>query len=199
MIQMDILEGLLGSRSRAEVIRLLFERPERELYLREIFRLSGLSIRPIQEELSHLHDLGLLQVRKDGNRLYYTANSQNPLFPELKSLVEKTSGYRALLTRALKDPEIDAAFVFGSIAAGNAKSTSDLDLFVVGTIGLRKLTKLLSGLSERLGREINPHVLLPAELEKRRKAKDHFVSSVMASKKVFLIGDENELKRLGKE
>jgi predicted nucleotidyltransferase len=195
---MDLLQ-IVGSRARAEIFKLLFESAESELYLRELERRSGLTVGSIQQELSHLLEAGLVKSRKDGNRLYYRANSENPIFPEIRSLVEKTAGYREILKRALADPEIRLAFIFGSVASGKAKPGSDLDLYVVGDLGLRKLTKLLSGLSERIGRVINPHVISVQELSRKVGGKDHFISNLMESQKIFLIGDENEFKRMGKK
>ena len=87
--------------------------------------------------------------------------------------------------------------MFGSVAAGTAGAESDIDLLVVGDIGLRKLSELLAGVGDRLGREINPHVLTPAEFAKRARAKEHFVSSVMRSKKIFVKGSEHELDAMG--
>jgi hypothetical protein len=196
---MDTLTLLLGSQGRAEVLRLLFSQPGTEIYLREIVRRSGLSPRTIQQELALLKGQELLLSRKDGNRLYYRANPEHPLFPELRALVEKTSGYQAILRSALADPDIQFAFVFGSVAAGTAKAESDLDLFVIGSIGLRKLSRLLVGCSDQVGRVINPHVVTTDEWIRKTKDRDHFVSRVLASKKVFVIGTEHDLKQLGKK
>ena len=193
------LADIIGSKSRAEIFRLLFEQVGKELYLREIHRQSGMSIRPIQQELSNLQSIGLIKTREDGNRVYYRANTEHPLFPEIRSLVEKTTGFRALLQKALVDPHVRFAFIFGSVASSKAKAGSDLDLFVIGELGLRKVTKLLSGTSDRIGREVNPHVMSVQEFIKRTQANDHFVSNIMDSEKMFLIGVEDELKRLGKE
>jgi uncharacterized protein len=195
---MDLIQ-IVGSRARAEIFKLLFESVESEYYLRELERKSGLTVGSIQQELAHLLEAGLVKARKDGNRLYYRANTEHPLFPEIRSLVEKTAGFREILKRALNDPEIKMVFIFGSVASGKAKPESDLDLFVVGDLGLRKLTKLLSGLSERLGRVINPQVMSVQELSRKMAEKDHFISSLINTQKIFLIGDENEFKRMGKK
>lgn len=194
---MDPLTGIVGSKSRSEVFRLLFEQPGKELYLRELHRHTGLSIRPIQQELGNLETIGLIKARRDGNRVYYSANTEHPLFPEIRGLVEKTTGVKAILERALHDPNVKVAFIFGSVATGTAKPGSDLDLFVIGDLGLRKLTKLLSGVTDQVGREINPHVMTAEEFGRKYRTKDHFISNVMESAKTFLIADENELKRLG--
>ena len=143
--------------------------------------------------------MGLLKTREDGNRLYFRANGGHPFFPEIRSLVEKTTGAPALLREALSDPGIRVAFIFGLTASGQEKPESDIDLFVIGDIGLRKLAKLLHGMTDRLGREVNPHVLSPEEFFQKVQKRDHFVANVIGSKKVFVIGDESELKRLGKK
>lgn len=196
---MDSLAALIGSRARAEIFRLLFQRPGTELYLRELHRRSGLSIRPIQQELSKLAAIGLVNLRNDGNRVYYGANMAHPLAPEIRSLVEKTSGVSAVLESALSQPGVEIAFVFGSVASGRARPDSDLDLFVVGDIGLRKVSKLISGVSERIGREINPHVMTRKELSSKALRGDHFLSNVLGSKKQFIVGTEDELRDLGEK
>ncbi len=86
-----------------------------------------------------------------------------------------------------------AAFVFGSLAKGDAKAESDVDLMVIGELGLRPLTKLISGIAEKVGREINPHVMTPQEFSKRRREKDHFVFSVLSAPRIFVKGTDHEL------
>jgi DNA-binding transcriptional ArsR family regulator len=196
---MDKLATLIGSKTRAEIFRLLFQRAGTELYLREIQRRSGVSVRPVQQELSKLSQMGLVKLRNDGNRIYYGANTEHPLFPEIRSIVEKTSGVSALLERALGGPGVENAFIFGSVGAGTARPDSDLDLFVVGEVGLRTLVKRLGGMSERVGRVINPHVMSKEEFSRKARKKDHFVSNVLGAQKAFLIGTEDELRRLAKK
>ncbi len=89
------------------------------------------------------------------------------------------------------------AFVFGSIAAGNAHAGSDVDLMVIGSLGLRSVTKLLAGVASSLGREVNPHVIGIEEFRRRRDEKEHFISSVLASPKIFVKGAAGDLEKLG--
>ncbi|MFC1877710.1 toxin-antitoxin system toxin subunit, partial [Thermodesulfobacteriota bacterium] len=65
-----------------------------------------------------------------------------------------------------------------------------------GEIGLRSLSLLLQGLAEDFGREINPYVLLPKEFINRKSETEHFISKVLVSPKLFIIGDENDLKTM---
>ena len=69
---------------------------------------------------------------------------------------------------------------------------------IVGSVGLRRLTQLLLGVAERLGREINPHILTPEEFKGRNLKNDHFVTAVLASPKLFVIGTEHELEAMGR-
>jgi predicted nucleotidyltransferase len=113
-------------------------------------------------------------------------------------MVLKTSGLVGVLQEALTHSGIRLAFVFGSMARGNGKAGSDVDLMVIGTISLRQLGKLLSGLAMKLGREVNPHVLPPEEFVKRRKTREHFITTVLSEPRLFVIGSEDELKAMGR-
>jgi predicted nucleotidyltransferase len=195
---MNRLAELLSSRARAEIFRLLFGGAAEELHVREIERRSGLNDSTIRQELSKLKRLDLVRSRKDSNRIYYSAKTENPLYPDIRNLMLKTSGLFDVLKHALKDKRIHVAFVFGSVAAGEEKSGSDVDLMVIGNFGLRELSGLLSGIEEKIGREVNPHVLQEAEFRRRIRSKEHFVSNVMESKKFFIIGSQNDLETMGK-
>ena len=141
---------------------------------------------------------GLVTARRDGNRLYYQANKENPVYGDLRNIVLKTAGLANVLQGALRTPGVELAFVFGSIASETARPESDVDLLVIGTVGLRRVAQLLSGLAEKLGREINPHVMTKDEFKRRKDTADHFISSVLASPRLFVIGSEHELAGLGK-
>jgi predicted nucleotidyltransferase len=195
---MSLLAELLSSRARAEIFRLLLSGTGEELHVREIERRSGLNDSTLRQELRKLVRLDLVQSRRDSNRVYYRAKTENPLYPEIRNLVLKTSGLADALKSTLKDKRIRVAFVFGSVARGEEKAGSDVDLMVIGQLGLRDLSRLLSGIEEKIGREVNPHVLHEEEFRKRVRAKEHFVSSVMESPKIFIIGSHHELEAMGR-
>jgi predicted nucleotidyltransferase/DNA-binding HxlR family transcriptional regulator len=194
---MNRLAELLSSRARAEIFRLLFSGAGEELHVREIERRSGLNDSTLRQELRKLVRLELVQSRRDSNRVYYRAKTESPLYPEIRNLVLKTSGLADVLKSALMDKRIRVAFVFGSIASGEEKAGSDVDLMVIGQLGLRDLSRLLSGIEEKIGREVNPHVLREEEFRKRIRAKEHFVSSIMDIPKIFIIGSQRELEAMG--
>jgi predicted nucleotidyltransferase len=195
---MNVLAELFSSRVRAEIFRCLFSGTAEELHMRELERRSGCAIGTIQAELKKLVRLDLVVSRRDGNRLYYGARTTHPLYADLCSLVRKTVGVVGVIQAALVDCDgIDSAFVFGSLASGHEKAVSDVDLMVIGTVGLRSLSGKLAEVAQTCGREINPHILSVEEFRTRIKQNDHFLSNVMRSKKLFVRGGEDDLARLG--
>jgi predicted nucleotidyltransferase/DNA-binding transcriptional ArsR family regulator len=193
---MNLLAEILSSNTRSEFFRLLFGLEQKEYYLREIAKCSGLTIGTIQQEARKLEALGLIQKRRDGNRTYFSANKDHPIFQEIHQLVLKTTGLMSVLKYYLTDPTIQFAFVFGSIATGKAQAGSDIDLFIIGDIGLRTLSKYLTDPSQIIGREINPYTLSIKELSAKIIDQDHFVTTVINSNKLFIKGDENEFREL---
>ena len=194
---MSMLPDILSSRARAEIFRLLFGVSSQELHMRELERRSGLALGTIQQELKKLEGMELLVARKDGNRVYYSANNAHPLYEDIRSLVLKTSGLIEVLREALSRRSVAAAFVFGSVARGEEGAKGDVDVMIVTDAGLKAVSGWLSGVSEKLGREVNPHVLEAGEFKRRRKSGDHFLLRVLDSPRLFVVGDDDELARLG--
>lgn len=193
---MNILGKILSSRVRADIFSLLFNGRQQELHMRAIERQSSVTFNSIRQELKKLSELDLVTSRRDGNRLYYRANTNHPLYPILSDLVAKTVGHRALLKQALSVPGIQIAFIFGSLARNEEQGESDLDLFIIGDITLRQLSSLLSGLEEKTGREINPHIFNATEFKQRQNANDHLIAQVLTGDKIFIIGTEHELDEI---
>jgi len=187
----------LSSRVRAEIFRLLFGLDEKELHMREVGRQAGLSLGTIQQDLQKLVKLDLMTTRRDGNRLYYRANTEHPLYQDIRKLVLKTAGLMEIFKSVLDREGAEVAFVFGSLARSREKAASDVDLMVIGTIGLRALSSWLSGVSEQIGREINPHTMSVEEFRQRKQKGDHFLSNVLESPKLFIIGNDNDLAATG--
>jgi predicted nucleotidyltransferase len=126
---------------------------------------------------------------------YYQANVDSPLFPDLRGLLLKTAGLIDVLAEALKPvaSKLAAAFVYGSLASGDEQSDSDVDLMIVGTLRLADLALSLRRARDLLSREINPTTYTLAEFNKKRAAKDHFLTNVLSKPKLFILGNENEL------
>ena len=90
-----------------------------------------------------------------GHQIYYRANRKNPIFAELKSILTKTSGIRDILLEGFAPLEerIKLAFVFGSIARGEEKASSDVDLMVVGELSFTDVVSAIGQIEGKLARE----------------------------------------------
>lgn len=190
----DAIAEVLFHESRRKLLALFFTRPDESFYLRHIVRLTGGTYSAIRRELGLLHKAGLLECSRTGNQLFYSANRKSPVFPELESIMRKTSGLVDVLRLALSTlrRDIKYAFVFGSFARGEQNRASDVDLMVIGPLTLRKILPRLKSAQQNLSREINPLVFSEEEFRKRVRQQDHFVSSVLASGKLFVLGEEHE-------
>jgi len=193
---MDTLTQLLSSRVRAGIFQHLFGLSRSELHVRELARRCRLNEATVRQELRKLKGLDLVYERRDGNRAYYRANNAHPLYCEIHRIVLKTTGLADVLTSVLKDGNIRVAFIFGSVANGTESAGSDIDLMVIGKIGLRKLTALLSGVSDQVGRPVNPHVMTEEEYGKRLKSHDHFVTQVLKGPKIYIVGAEDDFRAM---
>ena len=83
---MDILQRIIGSQSRAEILRLLFTPDAPTFYLRKLAREAGLSAPVIHRELQSLLELELVRQNSDGNRVNFSANTGHLLYPVLCEL-----------------------------------------------------------------------------------------------------------------
>jgi predicted nucleotidyltransferase len=102
-----------------------------------------------------------------------------------------------VLADALKPlaAKLQLVFVYGSIASGKEQSDSDIDLMVVGKVAPSELAPPLRQAREILGRAINPTVYTPAEFEKKRAAKDHFLTEVLMTPRLLVLGSEDDMGR----
>jgi predicted nucleotidyltransferase len=93
--------------------------------------------------------------------------------------------------------KINLAFVYGSVARSRETESSDVDLMVVGHVDFGDVVENLAGAQKILNREINPTVYSVKEF--RKKVRENFLKTVLSDKKLFIIGDEDDLRELGKK
>ncbi len=191
-----MLEKLFSSRARVDVLKLFLLNPDNSYYQRQISTITRKSIRGVQRELENLQKLSLIEKSIEGNRIYYKANRKCPIFEELKRIFFKSAGIAEVLKSSLKGKRIKSAFIYGSYAKGQESLLSDIDLMVIGDISSKELSGILSDPKKELMREINYAVFPTREFINKAKKKEHFLNSVLNDKKIFIIGDENELKEL---
>ena len=188
----------LFSPYRRQVLALLLLRPDERFYVRELERLTGISAGSLHRELKAMSEAGLLIREHQGNQVLYQADRSCSIFEELASIFRKTVGLGSELTTALEPiaDRIDVAFVFGSMASGTQHAKSDLDICVLGEVELLDVVKAIGSLQESLRREINPVVMSAKQFASDLANQERFAERLAAEPKIFVIGDENDLRKL---
>lgn len=183
---------------RRRVLGLLFREWERDFYQREIVQAVGCGSGAVQRELKQLTGAGIITRSERGKLVFYQANHDSPVFDDLRGLIMKTSGLADVLRKILESfsDSIEVAFIFGSMAEGADHALSDIDLIVIGDIGLRELSMELLEAQAKLNREINPIIWSAHDLRQKLADEQRFAGAVMHGRKIFLMGDEDELRRL---
>jgi uncharacterized protein len=194
------LDALLGA-NRQKLLAETLGHPERWWYLHELARTLKLRPSSIQRDLATLTAAGILSRRRNGNRVYFKADETCTIFPELRQLLLKTIGLVDVVRQALQSlsSKTDLAFVYGSIAASEERSSSDVDLMIIGQARLAEVASALRGVERQLGRSVNPTVYTPKEFAAKIKQRNHFLTNVLGGKKLFIHGNEDDLGRLAGE
>ncbi len=195
----SILSETLFGRTRGAVLSILYGHVGKGFYLRQLARLTNIALGPVQREIRQLVEAGLVSKKTIGTQTLYSANLDSPVFREIKGLVTKTVGMHDVVAEALSSlrDEINLAFVYGSVARSREREHSDVDVMVVGNVDFDAIVEKLRDAEKTLNREINPTVYSIREFSK--KLRGNFLKTVLAEKKLFIIGDEDDLRDLGQK
>jgi predicted nucleotidyltransferase len=197
-IKSTSLAEALFTKTQQRVLGLLFGNPDQSYYTNEIVRFAETGIGTVQRELQKLEAAGLITSRKVGNQKHYQANRAAAIFEELHGIVIKTVGLADVLRQALLPLQelIDLAFIFGSMAQGKDRITSDVDVMVIGNASFEEVVQAIYAAQETLLREVNPVVMSASEFNGKVLQGDRFVSRIVSEPKIFLKGGSDELGEL---
>jgi predicted nucleotidyltransferase len=189
---------VLFPRVRRSVLALLLGQPDRRFHLREIVRAVNGGKGAVERELRSLSAAGIISREELGGLVLFKADRSCPVFPELHMLMIKTLGVADVIRHALEPLEgISLAFIFGSIAQGTEDSRSDVDLLIVGSATYSDIASTLQLPQKTLGREISPMIYSDDEFRQRITEGHHFLAGVLQKPRIFLIGGDDDIRRMG--
>jgi len=196
----DHLASLVASPALARLLIHFVLHPSHALGFRALQRHTGLGHRSLVNELDRLTSLGVItrEAPSDGPGPLYRALPRARIWRLARELVRET----ALPSRILEDalahlPELDLAFVFGSIATDKARPDSDVDLLIVGShLDTTSIARETLEAAALLGREVNVTSLTAEQLRARAQRGSRFIRTVLGGKKHWVRGDESRLARL---
>ncbi len=182
--------NILFGKARRGVLALMFGQPNNAFYTREIVKWVGAGASQVQKELELLTAAGLLLREERANQVYYRANPAATIYPELVGLVTKSFGVADVVREALEafSDRIVFACIYGSVARGEQRADSDLDLLIVGSLRLSELALALQSAETRIGYRISPTLIGKSEFNKRLDDGDPFLRKVMAGQTIPLLG-----------
>ncbi len=191
------LAGALFTPVQQRVLGLLFGQPARRFQSAELIRLARSGTGATHRLLQRLARAGLLRATTEGQQKYYQANADSPVFEELVSLIRKTVGLAGPLRDALAPfgAGIQAAFVYGSVASGEDRADSDVDLMVVAEdLDYPTLFEALQSAERQLGRSVSPNLMTPDEWRRKSAQADGFAARLGDRPRLFVLGDEDDLR-----
>jgi predicted nucleotidyltransferase len=189
----SIADALL-TKTQQRVLSLFFGQPDQTFFQQELINRSRSGSGAVQRELARLVECGLVTATRIGSQKHYQANRSSPIFEELRGIVAKTMGAADPVRAALRPlgARIDLALIYGSVARGEDRAQSDIDLLVVGNdLTLEDLFRRLKPVEKKVGRKINPTLYTREELARRRRNGNTFLKKVLGGKHIVLIGSED--------
>ncbi len=170
------------------ILEIFFNQPDKAFYLRELARLLGKQPGVFQRDINKLAEDNILMSYYQANSRFFKLNKEHPLFPELKSIFFKTVGIAGTLKKEFKGIQgIKEAYMYGSFAQDREKSSSDIDIFIIGSIDEDKLIDKISLLENKFSREINYVLMTEKEYGKKIKEKNSFLENILSEKRIKLI------------
>jgi len=178
---------ILNSKIARVLLPYFFLHPDSKLYINEMVNKFNLDKRNLIKKLKEFEDEGLLVSEKIGAQKYYSLNKKFPLYNEYKKIILKTIGVENQLSEILRNIKgVKEAYIFGSYAADDMDSTSDIDLLIVGKVNTIELHKRLAALQKKIEREINLINMSEQEFAEKRK-KDFFIKNIFRKKTIKLV------------
>ena len=177
------LEKLFGSKTRAKLLALFFDNPDKNYYVREITRVIGEQINSVRRELTNLSTLGLVKTENYENKLYYSANMKHQFAKPMTEIFSKKIG-------SVEDVEVvrdvwadyirPVANLIDAVLVTNRLVGQDgIDLLIIGNDEARKLTRWAEVVEKREGKPLNYVILSKEEYIYRKSVRDRFLRNVM--------------------
>lgn len=186
------LADALFTRTQQRVLALLYGQPDRLFLQQELIERAASGSGAVRRQLERLVAAGLVTIERTGVLKQYRANREAPIYQELRGIVLKTIALTDPLRHALRPlrKQIHLALLYGSLARGEDRASSDIDLLVVADdLPLERLFARLAPLEKKLGRKVNPTLYTTAEYARRRNAMNPFLQKVLSGPRIVLMED----------
>jgi DNA-binding transcriptional ArsR family regulator len=191
------LKHILVSQTRLKLINTLFYFPQEIYYVRQLVRLLDEEINSVRRELENLKKADIVESEWRGNRLYYWANRQSPLFPELVAFANKSSGLGLKLQNKNNNlGQIKLLIYNYKFISNEKKKEDDIDLIIVGDVSYKEIENNIKQEEEVRGHEINYMIMDKNEFQLRKQKRDQFIVDFFLNCPVVIIGSPQDISNI---
>ena len=191
-------EKLFGSKTRAKLLKLFFESPEKSFYVREMTRVIEEQINSVRRELNNLESIGIIKSETFDNKIYYSANGKHPFTRPLTEIFSKkvSASRKSDITVSTWDEYIRPVknYLKGLVVTNRLPGQDGLDLLIIGNDKTKKLTRWAEVIEKKQGKPINYVIMAPEDFSYRKSVRDRFVSEILEMEISEIIDPENLIK-----
>lgn len=184
-----MLESIITSKTRIKLLLKFFLNSSTRSYLRNLEAEFGENSNAIRAELTRLEKAGLLASNMQGNKKFYQANEQHPMFSDIHNIVFKHTKVDEILDQVInKVGDLQKAYLTGDLAKGKNSKVIDL-LFVGGDVDRTYLAHLCSKVEKLIDRRIRYVVVSDTEEEDYLQG---FPSALLLWQQAALLNEEGD-------
>lgn len=191
-------EKLFGSKTRAKLLKLFFENPEKSFYVREMTRVIDEQINSVRRELLNLESIGIIKNETFDNKVYYSANNKHPFSRPLVDIFsKKIDTTREKDVRETTWEEYCRPvknYLKGLIVVNRLPGQDGVDLLIIGNDKTKKLTRWAEVIEKKQGKPINYVIMSADDFSYRKSVRDRFIEDVLEMEITEIIDPEKLIK-----
>lgn len=188
-------EKLFGSKTRAKLLKLFFENPEKSFYVREMTRVIDEQINSVRRELLNLESIGIIKNETFDNKVYYSANSKHPFTRPLTEIFSKKIDSNTVqdvhastweeYCRPVKN------YLTALVITNRLPGQDGVDLLIIGNDKTKKLTRWAEVIEKKQGKPINYVIMAPDDYTYRESVRDRFILDIFEMEISDIIDPDN--------
>lgn len=148
-----MLDTLISSKTRINLLLKFFLNPENTSYLRELAEEYNESTNGIRVELNKFEQAGMLSSTIEGNRKVFRANKKYPFYEEIRSILMKYTGIGHIIDQLVQNMgKLEKVYLSGEYAQG--RESGIIDIVLVGEINQAYLVKMIEKAQKFINKKI---------------------------------------------
>lgn len=191
-------EKLFGSKTRAKLLKLFFENPEKSFYVREMTRVIDEQINSVRRELLNLEGIGIIKNETFDNKVYYSANSKHPFYRPMIDIFSKKID--TVRDKDIKETTWEGYcrpvknYLKGLVVTNRLPGQDGVDLLIIGNDKTKKLTRWAEVVEKKQGKPLNYVIMSPDDFSYRKNVHDRFVMEILEMEISEIIDPEKLIK-----